>query len=50
MTSALHAEDLGKRYGRKWALSHCTLDIPIGHVVGLVGPNGAARRHSCTSR
>ena len=43
MTSALHAEDLGKRYGRKWALSHCTLDIPIGHVVGLVGPNGAGK-------
>jgi ABC-2 type transport system ATP-binding protein len=43
MTSALHATDLGKRYGRKWALSSCTLDIPVGHVVGLVGPNGAGK-------
>jgi ABC-2 type transport system ATP-binding protein len=43
MTSALHADDLGKRYGRKWALNSCTLDIPTGHVVGLVGPNGAGK-------
>src|ERR1700691_3307702 len=43
MTSALHATDLGKRYGRKWALSNCTLDIPTGRVVGLVGPNGAGK-------
>lgn len=43
MTSALRASDLGKRYGRKWALSNCTLEIPIGRVVGLVGPNGAGK-------
>jgi ABC-2 type transport system ATP-binding protein len=43
MTSALQATDLGKRYGRKWALSNCTLDIPQGRVVGLVGPNGAGK-------
>jgi len=43
MTSALQATDLGKRYGRKWALSSCTLDIPTGRVVGLVGPNGAGK-------
>lgn len=43
MSSALVATDLGKRYGRKWALSNCTLDIPIGRVVGLVGPNGAGK-------
>ena len=43
MTSALQAADLGKRYGRKWALNGCTLDIPTGRVVGLVGPNGAGK-------
>ena len=43
MSSALCATDLGKRYGRKWALSGCTMDIPVGRVVGLVGPNGAGK-------
>jgi ABC-2 type transport system ATP-binding protein len=40
---ALHAEGLGKRYRRHWALEDCTLAIPRGHVVGLVGPNGAGK-------
>ena len=43
MTTALHAEGVGKRYGRKWALTDCTLSIPTGKVVGLVGPNGAGK-------
>ncbi|GAB3151658.1 ABC transporter ATP-binding protein [Microbispora hainanensis] len=43
MSAALHARDLGKRYGRRWALRDCTVDIPAGHVVGLVGPNGAGK-------
>jgi ABC-2 type transport system ATP-binding protein len=43
VTVALHAEGLGRRYGRRWALSDCTLAIPTGHVVGLVGPNGAGK-------
>jgi ABC-2 type transport system ATP-binding protein len=43
MTAALEAVDLGKRYGRRWALSDCTLSIPTGRVVGLVGPNGAGK-------
>jgi ABC-2 type transport system ATP-binding protein len=34
---------LGKRYGRRWALTDCTLSIPTGKVVGLVGPNGAGK-------
>ncbi|MGH9090971.1 MAG: ATP-binding cassette domain-containing protein, partial [Acidimicrobiales bacterium] len=43
MTAVLEASGLGKRYGRKWALSDCTLSIPAGKVVGLVGPNGAGK-------
>ncbi|HEY0688363.1 MAG TPA: ABC transporter ATP-binding protein [Kribbella sp.] len=43
MTAVLQAQGLGKRYGRRWALSECTLDVPAGRVVGLVGPNGAGK-------
>jgi ABC-2 type transport system ATP-binding protein len=43
MTAVLRAQGLGKRYGRRWALRDCTLDIPAGRVVGLVGPNGAGK-------
>jgi len=39
----LVAEGLTKRYGRREALSGCTLAIPPGRVVGLVGPNGAGK-------
>jgi len=41
--SVLRAQGLGKKYKRKWALTGCTLDIPAGHVTGLVGPNGAGK-------
>ena len=40
---ALHADGLGKRYGSKWALQDCTLEIPAGSVTALVGPNGAGK-------
>jgi ABC-2 type transport system ATP-binding protein len=43
MTTALETVGLGKRYGRRWALTDCTLSIPTGRVVGLVGPNGAGK-------
>jgi ABC-2 type transport system ATP-binding protein len=39
----LRAEGLGKKYRSRWALSDCTVDIPAGHVTGLVGPNGAGK-------
>jgi ABC-2 type transport system ATP-binding protein len=42
-TPVLAATGLGKKYGRKWALSDCTLEVPAGRVVGLVGPNGAGK-------
>ena len=41
--TALDARGLGKQYGRRWALTDCTVQIPEGHVAGLVGPNGAGK-------
>ncbi|HST84232.1 MAG TPA: ABC transporter ATP-binding protein [Kineosporiaceae bacterium] len=43
MTPILETEGLSKRYGRKPALSDCTLTLPPGRIVGLVGPNGAGK-------
>ncbi|MBW6434753.1 ABC transporter ATP-binding protein [Actinoplanes hulinensis] len=43
MTAALETRNLTKRYGRRTALSGCTLTVPAGRVVGLVGPNGAGK-------
>jgi ABC-2 type transport system ATP-binding protein len=43
MTAVIQAQTLGRRYGQRWALTDCTLDIPAGRVVGLVGPNGAGK-------
>jgi ABC-2 type transport system ATP-binding protein len=43
VTLALATRGLGKRYGRRSALSGCTLEVPAGHVAGLVGPNGAGK-------
>jgi ABC-2 type transport system ATP-binding protein len=43
VTAVLQTRGLGKRYRRRWALSDCTLEIPAGHVTGLVGPNGAGK-------
>jgi ABC-2 type transport system ATP-binding protein len=43
VSAVLLARGLGKRFGRRWALSDCTLDVPAGRVVGLVGPNGAGK-------
>jgi len=43
MTAAIEAVELGRRYGRRWALTGCTLSIPAGRVVGLVGHNGAGK-------
>jgi ABC-2 type transport system ATP-binding protein len=41
--TVLHAQGLGKKYHRTWALTGCTLHIDAGHVTGLVGPNGAGK-------
>lgn len=41
--SAIVATGLGKRYGKRWALQDCCLDVPEGRIVALVGPNGAGK-------
>ena len=43
MTPSIQMTGLGKRYGKQWALSDCTLDLPAGAVTALVGPNGAGK-------
>jgi ABC-2 type transport system ATP-binding protein len=43
MIQALETVHLSKRYGRKWALYDCTLQLPLGCIAGLVGPNGAGK-------
>jgi ABC-2 type transport system ATP-binding protein len=44
MSTALRCAGLGHRYGRKiWGLRDCSLDVPAGRVVALVGPNGSGK-------
>jgi ABC-2 type transport system ATP-binding protein len=41
--SGVRARGLGKRYGDTWALRDLDLDVPAGHVLGLLGHNGAGK-------
>jgi ABC-2 type transport system ATP-binding protein len=43
MEHVLEADNLGKRYGARWALRDCTVRLPAGRVAALVGPNGAGK-------
>ena len=44
MSTALLCAGLGHRYGRKiWGLRDCSLEVPAGRVVALVGPNGSGK-------
>ncbi len=40
---AVRAENLGMRYGKKWALTHLDLEVYRGEVFGFLGPNGAGK-------
>jgi len=40
---AVETTDLGKRFGKVWALRDCSVEVPTGRVCGLVGANGAGK-------
>jgi heme exporter protein A len=41
--AAVETEELGRRYGRRWALAGVSLTLPPGSVTMLAGPNGAGK-------
>ncbi|MFN0147774.1 MAG: ABC transporter ATP-binding protein [Dehalococcoidia bacterium] len=43
MTAAIETSGLGRRFGRTWALRDCSLRIPEGRVIAVVGRNGAGK-------
>jgi len=42
-THAIEAGNLGKRFGRQWALAHVDLTIGAGEVILLAGANGSGK-------
>jgi ABC-2 type transport system ATP-binding protein len=43
MSMLVEVSDLTKRYIATTALSDVTLDVPEGHIMGLLGPNGSGK-------
>lgn len=43
MTTIVQISNLTKRYITTTALSDVTLDVPEGHIMGLLGPNGSGK-------
>jgi ABC-2 type transport system ATP-binding protein len=40
----MRCSGLGHRYGRSlWGLRECTVTVPTGRLVALVGPNGSGK-------
>ena len=42
-TTAVRASGLGKRFGKRWALAHCDLEVRQGESVLLAGANGSGK-------
>src|SRR6202021_385925 len=44
VSTALRCAGLGHRHGRSlWGLRECTVSVPAGRLVALVGPNGSGK-------
>ena len=43
MSTILECKNLSKSYGSKTALSHVSLTLESGHIIGLLGPNGSGK-------
>jgi ABC-2 type transport system ATP-binding protein len=43
MNSIVTANGLIKRYGKQTAVDNISFDIPLGRIVGLIGPNGSGK-------
>lgn len=41
--AALHVDDLGWRYGNRWAVRHLSFEAGRGEILGFLGPNGAGK-------
>ena len=42
-TGQLTTDNLVKRYGKRTAVNHVSIDVRQGEIVGLLGPNGAGK-------
>jgi ABC-type branched-subunit amino acid transport system ATPase component len=41
--SLLHIDKLSKRFGGVVAVDECSIDVPAGSIMGLIGPNGSGK-------